>query len=151
MDFETPDPFVGGGAGFRAGDVVLDWMSIGFEVDVLVGSAPSGYREAGGQLLIDLGFYPLDKRRWSIHGAFGFGAASVRDADGTASGFGGGAFRLATRYEFFPGASKYRPRTGGGMGIGPELGFLSNPPGRAGGPMSNTLYLALSFTWYRGR
>mgnify|MGYP006979937483 CR=1 FL=1 len=148
--FDTPAPFIGGGAGFRAGDAVFDWMTLGFEVDMLIGNSSLGQRETGGQLLIDFGFYPRPKTPWSIRTAFGFGAASVRDADGTPSGYGGAAFRVATRYEFFPRVMKYRPTKGGGFGIGPELGWAGATPAARGRPMANTFFVGLSSTFYFG-
>lgn len=154
MRFDTPSPFVGGGASFRAGDVVYPWMSIGVEVMGAFASASTngGQKDFSGQLLIDTGFYPMKSTHpLSLRAAFGFGGGRVTQADGKRSGFGGAAFRAAARYEFFPGAQKYRARRGGGLGIGPELAYVINPPARSAGPMAQTIYLAFTLTWYRGR
>jgi hypothetical protein len=152
-DVDTPSPFFGSGFAFRTGDAVFEWMTIGLEVMGAFGrsGANGGQADAGGQLLIDFGFYPKPRHPLSLRAAFGFGGGRVTQNDGATSGYGGAAFRAALRYEFFPRANKYRPQTGGGMGLGPELAYLVNPPVRAGGPMANTIYLALTFTWYRGR
>lgn len=150
---DTPTPFLGSALDFRTGDAVFDWMTIGMELMLTFDSsnAKGGQQDKGGQLLIDFGFYPKPSKPLSFRAAFGFGGGRVTQADGASSGYGGAAFKAALRYEFFPNAHKYRPHTAGGMGLGPEFGFLANTPGRPGGPMSNTVYLALAFTWYRGR
>jgi hypothetical protein len=148
---------VGGGFSLRGGDVILPWLTLGFEAVGNFSRRPE-MRSMAGQLLVDFGFLPAPKKlNLSLRAAFGFGGGNVRHANPPATatrdrgGFGGAAFRAAIRYEAFPGAAKRRPRRAGGLALGPEIGWLANPPARAGNPMANTVYLALGITWYGGR
>ncbi|MCB9566304.1 MAG: hypothetical protein H6710_03660 [Myxococcales bacterium] len=110
-------------------------------------------RSAGrsGALLVDFGFLPLRQRPLSLHAAFGVGGGAVRQAgiEGR-QGFGGAVFKAAARSELCPVAERKRPRRGGGFGLAPELGWIGFPPAAAGRPMSNTLYLSLTLTYYFG-
>jgi hypothetical protein len=93
----------------------------------------------------------VPKRPLSLHVGFGIGGGAIRE-DGVEGrkGYGGAAFKAAVRYEFFPLAKSFRPKRGGGFGLGPEVGWLGFTPAAAGRPMSNTVYLGLTTTYYFG-
>ncbi len=142
--------FVGPGGSLRAGEVVYPWMTIGIE---LTGELAyrTNQRVGQGALLIDVGFLPMPKRPLSLHLGFGVGGGAVREEGiEDRSGFGGAAFKASARYEFFPLAARLRPRRGGGFGLGPELGWFGLTPAAAGRPMSNSIYLGLTTTYYFG-
>lgn len=154
-DFPTPNPFVGGGATLRVGEVIYPWLSIGVEIsgNLAYRSADPRQRLLQGAFLVDFGFYPAAKKQipLSLRAGFGAGGGAVREARRTdRSGFGGAVFTAAVRYEFFPGAAKRRPTRGGGFSIGPELGWIGFMPAAKGRPMSHTVYLGLYVGFYFG-
>src|SRR5690606_26366550 len=135
------DPFVGGGGSLRVGEVVYPWMSIGVEVAGNLGyrSEDPRQRLLKGAFLVDFGFYPKPSLPLSLRVGFGAGGGAVRERGITdRSGFGGAVFTGAVRYEFFPGAKVRRPTRGGGLAIGPELGWVGFLPAAKGRPMANT-------------
>jgi hypothetical protein len=155
-DLSTPGPFAAGGGYIRFGQMVLPWLGLGLQAGGNGGArSQDGARQRLGQgaLLVDFTFVPAPKRAqgFSLRASFGFGGGAVKEA-GVArrSGFGGAFFGAGVRYEFFPGAAKYRPTRGGGLGMGPEIGWLGATPAARGRPMSNTIYVALAVTWYFG-
>ncbi len=149
-NLETPGVYVGPGGSFRAGEVVYPWMTIGVELTGEL-AYQSNQRLGQGAFLVDIGFLPVPKRPLSLHVGFGIGGGAIRE-DGVEGrkGYGGAAFKASARYEFFPFAKKRRPKRGGGFGLGPELGWLGFTPAKAGRPMSNTVYLGLTTTYYFG-
>ncbi|MCY1066241.1 hypothetical protein OV090_15785 [Nannocystis sp. RBIL2] len=154
-DFPTPNPFVGGGATLRVGEVIYPWLSIGVEIsgNLAYRSADPRQRLLQGAFLVDFGFYPGAKKQipLSLRAGFGAGGGAVREARRTdRSGFGGAVFTAAVRYEFFPGAAKRRPTRGGGFSLGPELGWIGFMPAAKGRPMSHTVYLGLYVGFYFG-
>ncbi|MCY1055492.1 hypothetical protein [Nannocystis sp. SCPEA4] len=154
-DFPTPNPFAGGGATFRVGEVVYPWMSVGIEIsgNLAYRSADPRQRLLQGAFLVDFGFYPLAKKQLplSLRAGFGAGGGAIRERGrADRSGFGGAVFTAAARYEFFPGAAKRRPTRGGGFSIGPELGWIGFMPAAKGRPMSHTVYLGLFVGFYFG-
>ncbi|MBZ5714664.1 hypothetical protein [Nannocystis pusilla] len=154
-DFPTPNPFAGGGATFRVGEVIYPWMSVGIEIsgNLAYRSADPRQRLLQGAFLVDFGFYPLAKKQLplSLRAGFGAGGGAIRERGRTdRSGFGGAVFTAAARYEFFPGAARRRPTRGGGFSIGPELGWIGFMPAAKGRPMSHTVYLGLFVGFYFG-
>ncbi|WP_143140314.1 hypothetical protein [Nannocystis exedens] len=154
-DFPTPNPFVGGGATLRVGEVIYPWLSIGVEIsgNLAYRSADPRQRLLQGAFLVDFGFYPGAKKQipLSLRAGFGAGGGAIREARRQdRSGFGGAVFTAAVRYEFFPGAAKRRPKRGGGFSIGPELGWIGFMPAAKGRPMSHTVYLGLYVGFYFG-
>lgn len=151
----TDGAFAGWGVHGRVGQMVLPWLGIG-----LFGGGGISYRSApgarqtlrGGGLMVEFSFVPVPKiLPLTLRASFGFGAGAVREEgrDGRA-GYGGAQFGAAVRYDFFPGIKRYRATKGGGFGIGPELGWIGATPAAAGRPMSHTMYLGLSSTFYFG-
>jgi len=153
-DLDTPGPFGGYGGVLRVGETVLPWLMISLKLD---GSFSYGTHEGArqrigqGALGVEFGFLPIPSRPFSIRAGFGIGGGGVREA-GIAgrSGFGGAIFSGALRYEFFPLAAKHRPKRGGGLALGPEIGWIGATPAAAGRPMANTLYAGLAVTMYFG-
>ena len=149
------DPFTAFGGAFRFGEMVLPWLGLGLALGGSYGIArgtPSSTLGQGG-MMVDTTFVPLAKRRipLSLRASFGFGGGAVRQegTDGR-EGFGGAAFAGSVAYTFFPWAKKKRAFRGGGFGLGPELGWMGFPPTSSGGPMSNTISLGLTTTFYFG-
>lgn len=152
---ETDGAFGGWGLYARVGQIVLPWLGVGLQ-----GGGGVSYRSEGGArqtlrqggLMAEFNFIPAPKRLdLSLRASFGFGGGAVREEGRTdRSGFGGALFGAAIRYEFFPGVAKYRPRRGGGFGLGPELGWIGATPAAAGRPMANTFFLGLSSSFYFG-
>ena len=157
-DFATDDPFAGGGGSLRVGEVVYPWMSVGVEIAGNLAYRPAAPRQRllQGAFLVDFGFYPAPRLPLSLRVGFGAGGGAVRPeiakgaGFGKRSGFGGAVFTGAIRYEFFPGAAKRRPTRGGGLAIGPELGWIGFLPAARGRPMSNTIYLGFFLGFYFG-
>ena len=149
-NLETPGVYVGPGGSFRAGEVVYPWMTIGIELTGEL-AYQSNQRMGQGAFLVDIGFLPVPKRPLSLHVGLGIGGGAIRE-DGVEGrkGYGGAAFKAAARYEFFPLAKTFRAKRGGGFGLGPEVGWLGFTPAAAGRPMSNTVYLGLTTTYYFG-
>ncbi len=154
--FSTDAPFAGAGASLRFGQMVLPWLGLGLSGGGNAGSASDGgARQSLGQgaLLVDFTFVPAPKRvqGLSLRGSFGFGGGAVTE-EGVAGrgGYGGAVFGAGGRYEFFPGAKRYRPTKAGGFAIGPEVGWLGFTPAAAGRPMSNTFFVGLSTAFYFG-
>ncbi len=153
----TASPFAGFGGHARVGQMVLPWLGLGLSVGGVLGvrseRTDDGVRQrlGQGQFMIDTTFIPIPRRAWSVRAGFGFGGGAVRQAGvSSRAGFGGAAFSLATRYEFFPFAKRFRPTRGGGFGVGPELGWIGATPAARGRPMTNVLYLGLATTFYFG-
>lgn len=153
----TASPFAGFGGHARVGQMVLPWLGFGLVVGGALGVRSE--RSAGGvrqrlglgELLVDTTFVPIPSRTWTVRAGFGFGGGAVRQAGVAArSGFGGAVFSLATRYELFPFARRFRPTRGGGFGVGPELGWIGATPAARGRPMAHVMYLGLSTTIYFG-
>lgn len=150
-------PFAGFGGHARVGQMVLPWLGFGLAVGGALG-VRSERTERGvrqrlgiGELLVDTTFVPIPRRAWSVRAGFGFGGGAVRQAGvDKRAGFGGALFSLATRYELFPFANRFRPNRGGGFGVGPELGWIGATPSARGRPMAHVLYLGLSTTIYFG-
>lgn len=152
-DFPTPNPTPGPGGTLRAGQVVYPWLSIGVELAFGAGirAADPRQRVLHGAFLLDFGFYPLKTRPLSLRAGFGAGGGAVREAGRPArSGFGGAVFTAAARYEFFPGATRRRPKRGGGFSLGPEVGWIGYMPAAKGRPMAHTVYLGLYLGFYFG-
>lgn len=152
-DFPTPDPFPGGGATLRVGEVVYPWMSVGVEIagNWAYRFAEPRQRQLQGAFLIDFGFYPVPRIPLSLRAGFGAGGGAIREQGRSArSGFGGAVFTAAVRYEIFPLAAKKRPKQGGGFSIGPELGWIGFMPAAKGRPMAHTVYLGLFMGFYFG-
>lgn len=143
------------GGSLRFGQMVLPWLGLGLSLGGLGGvrSAEARQQLGQGQLAVEATFAPLAERRipLSLRAAFGFGGGAVTE-EGTSgrSGYGGAMFSTAIGYTFFPWAAKKRPYKGGGFGLGPELGWIGFTPTAAGNPMSNTIYLALTATFFFG-
>ncbi|MEE9384138.1 MAG: hypothetical protein V3V08_12070 [Nannocystaceae bacterium] len=149
-DLDTPAVFVGRAGGFSIGQTVLPWLGLGFHVSA--GGGESGkQRLRFGGLRVDVDLKPLPTRNMLVKFGFGFGAGAVREdhIDGR-FGFGGTQLHAAFRYEFFPWASRRRSQRGGGLALGPELGWIGHPPTSLGGPTANSLYLSLASTFYFG-
>lgn len=154
--FDTPGAFASFGGSFSVGQMVFPWLGLGLHGGG-GGSVHSkdGVRQKLGQghLGVQFKLVPLPKRRvpLSLLASFGFGGGAIRQ-EGIAkrSGFGGAQFGAAVRYELFPWAEKRRPYRGGGIGLGPELGWVGFTPAAAGRPMFNVFYLALAATFYFG-
>jgi hypothetical protein len=150
-------PFAGFGGHARVGQMVLPWLGFGLSVGGALGvrseKSMGGVRQrlGIGELMVDTTFVPIPKLPWSLRAGFGFGGGAVRQAGVDArAGFGGAMFSLATRYEWFPFAKRFRPNRGGGFGVGPELGWLGATPSAKGRPMAHVMYLGLSTTIYFG-
>lgn len=154
--FSTDTPFAGAGGYLRFGQMVLPWFGVGLQIGGQGGSASEdGARQQLGQgaLLVDFNVVPAPQRvrGLSLRGSFGFGGGAVNEEGiPDRAGYGGAVFGLGARYEFFPGAHRYRATKAGGFGIGPELAWLGFTPAAKGRPMSNTLWLGLSATFYFG-
>lgn len=154
-DLDTDGPFVAFGGTLRFGEMVLPWLGLGLQVGGSAGvRTQDGARQSLGQglLAVDFSFVPVPKRLpLSLRASFGFGGGAARQAGISGrSGFGGAMFGAAARYEWFPWAKKRRPYRGGGFALGPELGWIGFTPAAAGRPMSNTIYVALTTTFYFG-
>lgn len=154
-DLQTGGPFGVGGGYLRFGQMVLPWLGLGLQAGGNGGArSEDGVRQTLGQgaLLVDFTFVPSPKRVWglSLRASFGFGGGAVMQPGRARSGFGGAFFGAGIRYEFFPGAAKYRPTKGGGFGLGPELAWLGATPAARGRPMANSIYLGVAMTWYFG-
>jgi len=150
-------PFAGFGGHARIGQMVLPWLGFGLLVGGVLGvrserSQDGARQRLGlGELMVDTTFVPIPRRTWTVHAAFGFGGGAVRQAgDSKRAGFGGAVFSVATRYELFPFAKRFRANRGGGFGVGPELGWLGATPAAAGRPMANIFFVGLSTTIYFG-
>lgn len=150
-------PFAGFGGHARVGQMVLPWLGFG----LMVGGALAVRSERSqdgarqrlglGELMVDTTFVPIPRRNWTVHAAFGFGGGAVRQAgDSKRAGFGGAVFSVATRYELFPFAKRFRATRGGGFGVGPELGWIGATPAASGRPMANLFFVGLSTTIYFG-
>lgn len=149
----TPDPLSGGGGTVRVGQVIYPWLSIGVDMMFHGGVRPAAPRQRvlQGAFLVDFGFYPIKGRGLSLRVGFGAGGGAAREAGRPArSGFGGAVFTGAARYEFFPGASRRRPKRGGGFSLGPEVGWVGFMPAAKGRPMAHTLYVGLFLGFYFG-
>lgn len=155
-DLDTAGPFAAFGGTASVGQMVFPWLGLG-----LHGGGGGGVRSEGGarqrlgqgHLGVEFKLVPLPKRvpSLSLRTSFGFGGGAVRqEGIEKRSGFGGGQFSGAVRYELFPWAARRRPYRGGGFGLGPELGWLGFTPAAAGRPMSNVVYVALATTFYFG-
>ena len=152
-DIATPDPFTGGVAGIRVGEVLYPWMSVGVEIagNMAYRFADPRQRQISGAFLVDFGFYPAPKIPLSLRAGFGAGGGAVREQGRPKrSGFGGAVFTAAVRYEIFPLAARRRPKRGGGFALGPELGWIGFMPAAKGRPMEHTLYLGLFMGFYFG-
>lgn len=153
-DLDTDGAFATFGGWLRGGQMVLPWLGLGIAVGGLGGArSESGARQTLGEggILVEGQFVPVPRIPFSLRVGFGFGAGAVmQEGRSGREGFGGALFQAAARYEFFPGAARYRPERGGGFGIGPEIGWLGATPATADGPMAHALYLGLSATWYFG-
>jgi hypothetical protein len=151
---ETPGPFAGFGGHVRVGQMVLPWLGLGISVGGDYGlRSQSGARQRVwlAQFMVDGTFVPVPRIPLSIRTSFGFGGGAVREANvSRRSGYGGAVFGAALRYEFFPGAKRYRPNKGGGLGMGPEIGWIGATPAAIGRPMANVIYLGLAGTFYFG-
>lgn len=151
---DTPEPFVGPGGALRAGDVVFPWFAVGVALagkGGFAGSQDPAQRMGWGGILVELGFFPVPRIPFSIRTGFGFGAGAVLRYGSTRRfGFGGALFEGAVRYEWFPLASRKRPRRGGGWAIGPELGWIGHTPAGRGRPMVNTVFAGLWTGFYFG-
>jgi len=149
-NLETDGVFVGPGGSFRAGEAVYPWMTIGIEITGEL-AYRADQRIGQGAFLVDIGFLPMPKRPLSLHVGFGVGGGAVRqDGIEGRQGYGGAAFKATARYEFFPFAKRKRPLRGGGLGLGPEVGWFGLTPAKRDRPMSNTVYLGLTTTFYFG-
>jgi hypothetical protein len=155
-EFSTPGAFGIGGGYIRFGQMVFPWLGLGLQGggNGGVGQGTDVQQTVGqGALLVDFTFVPAPKRvqGLSLRASFGFGGGAVRrDGIDGRSGFGGAFFGAGARYEFFPGASRYRATKGGGFGLGPEIAWLGATPAARGRPMANTVYLGLAMTFYFG-
>ena len=152
-DFPTPDPFTGGVAAFRVGEVVYPWMSVGVQIagNLSYRAADPRQRQLSGAFLVDFGFYPAPRIPLSLRAGFGAGGGAVREAGRPKrSGFGGAVFTAAVRYEVFPLAARKRPKRGGGFALGPEVGWVGYMPAAKGRPMEHTIYVALFMGFYFG-
>lgn len=151
---QTPGPFAGFGGHVRVGQMVLPWLGLGISVGGDYGTrSQQGARQLVwlAQFMVDGTFVPVPRIPFSIRTSFGFGGGAVREANVSArSGYGGAVFGAALRYEFFPGAKRYRPAKGGGFGLGPELGWIGATPAASGRPMANVIYLGIAGTFYFG-
>jgi hypothetical protein len=155
-DLSTDGAFAGAGGQVRVGQMVLPWLGLGLQIGGDYGvRSESGARQqlALGNLLVDLQFVPLHKRRlgWTLRAGFGVGGGAVHQAgvEGRA-GFGGAVFSAATGYSFFPVADRRRPDRGGGFAIGPEVGWIGATPASKGGPTAHMFYLAATLLFYFG-
>jgi hypothetical protein len=154
-DLDTDGAFAAFGGTLRFGEMVLPWLGLGLQIGGSGGVRSSDAVRQGlgqGLLAVDVDFVPAPKRvNLQLRTSFGFGGGAIRQV-GVAgrAGFGGAMFGAAVRYEWFPWAKKSRPYRGGGFGLGPELGWIGFTPAAAGRPMSNTIYLALTTTFYFG-
>lgn len=143
------------GGSLRFGEVVLPWLGLGLSLGGAAGVRSGDARQTlgQGQMLVDTTFIPLAKRRvpLSLRAAFGFGGGAILQAgrEGRA-GFGGAVFSAAAGYTLFPWVQKRRAFRGGGFGLGPELGWIGFTPTGPGNPMSHTIYVALTTTFYFG-
>jgi hypothetical protein len=155
-DLHTDGAFASFGGTATIGQMVFPWLGLGLHGGGGGGvRSKDGVRQRLGQgsLGVQMKIVPLPKRHvpLSLLGSFGFGGGAVRQ-EGIAkrAGFGGACFGASVRYELFPFAAKRRPYRGGGLGLGPELGWQGFTPAAAGRPMSNTFFVALSTTFYFG-
>jgi len=155
---ETEDsPFAGFGGQARVGQIVLPWLGLGLSIGGALGyrseSTAMGTRQrlGMGQLMVDGTFLPVPKINLSLRTSFGFGGGAVRQAGKSGrAGFGGAVFGAALRYEWFPLAQRFRPTRGGGLGIGPEVGWIGATPAAKGRPMANVVYVGIATTFYFG-
>lgn len=150
-------PFAGFGGQIRVGQMVLPWLGLGLSIGGELGyrserTEPGIRQRLGmGQLMVDGTFLPVPKINLSLRTSFGFGGGAIRQAGkGGRAGFGGAIFAAALRYELFPFAKRFRPTKGGGLGLGPELGWIGATPAAKGRPMANVLYIGLATTFYFG-
>ncbi|MEX1367219.1 MAG: hypothetical protein AB1Z98_29100 [Nannocystaceae bacterium] len=154
-DLVTGTPFATFGGTITVGQMVFPWLGLGLHGGGGGGvRSEEGARQTLGQGYVgmDFKFVPAPQRLpLSLRASFGFGGGAVRQEGITnRSGFGGAQFGAGIRYELFPFAKRFRPYRGGGLGLGPELGWIGFTPAAAGRPMSNVIYLALSTTFYFG-
>jgi hypothetical protein len=153
-NLETRGAFAGFGGAVRGGQMVLPWFGLGLQLGGAVGvrsEMEARQRVWMGTLLVDLQFVPVPRIPLSLRTSFGFGGGAVRQAGVLdREGFGGAMFSGAVRYELFPGVMRYRPDRGGGLGLGPELGWVGATPAAPGRPMANFIYLGLSGNFYFG-
>ena len=154
-DLDTDGAFASFGGTVTVGQMVFPWLGLGLHGGGGGGvRSQDGARQKLGQgyLGVEFKFVPAPKRLpLSLRAEFGFGGGAVRQAGiADRSGFGGAQFGAGIRYELFPWAKKHRPYRGGGLGLGPELGWIGFTPAAQGRPMSNVIYLALSTTFYFG-
>jgi hypothetical protein len=152
-----PSPFAGFGGYLRVGQIVLPWLGLGMSVGGELGyrserTEPGIRQRLGmGQLMVEGTFLPVPKINLLLRTSFGFGGGAIRQAGkGGRSGFGGALFAASLRYEFFPFAKRFRPTRGGGLGVGPELGWIGATPAAKGRPLANVLHIGLSTTFYFG-
>lgn len=154
-NLDTDGPFVAMGGTVSVGQMVFPWLGLG-----LHGGGGGGVRSQDGarqrlgqgHIGMEFRFVPLPQRLpLSLAASFGFGGGAVRQAgvDGR-SGFGGAQFGVSARYEWFPGAHRYRATRGGGLGLGPQVGWTGFTPAAKGRPMSNVFYVGLATTFYFG-
>lgn len=153
--FEAAPVFGGPTGTLHVGETVLPWLSMGVQLTGGLGWGTRGgrlQRIGQGGLLVEVGFFPIPPRGLSIRVGFGAGGGAVREEGRPArSGFGGAAFSGVLRYEFFPVADRKRPRRAGGFALGPQIGWLGFTPVAPGRPMSNTILVGLSTSYYFGR
>ncbi|MBC8070063.1 MAG: hypothetical protein IAG13_17120 [Deltaproteobacteria bacterium] len=150
-------PFAGFGGQLRVGQMVLPWLGLGMSIGGELGyrserTEPGIRQQLGmGQLMVDGTFLPVPKINFSLRTSFGFGGGAIRQAGKSGrAGFGGAVFSAAIRYEFFPYAKRRRPNKGGGLGLGPELGWIGATPAAKGRPMANVIFVGLATTFYFG-
>jgi hypothetical protein len=128
-------------------------MTIGIELNSGRGFNSRQGSSHGG-LLVELGFLPIPRRPFSLRVGYGIGGGSVTDNDDkdSSGAFGGSLFKAAVRYEFFPNAHRRRPNRGGGLVLGPEVGWVGFTPAGSGQgqPMSNSVHVSLWFGVYFG-
>lgn len=154
-DFEAAPAFYGFGGTAHVGETVLPWLAMGVQLTGSLGWGTErgrSQRLGQGGLLVEAAFMPLPPRPFSIRLGLGAGGGAVREEGRPGrSGFGGALFSGVFRYEFFPVANRKRPRRAGGFAIGPELGWLGFTPVASGRPMSHTILLGFSSSFYFGR
>jgi len=154
-DLDVGGPFTVFGGSASVGQMVFPWLGLGLRGGGGGGvRSEEGARQKLGQgfLSAEFTFVPAPRRLpLSLKASFGFGGGAVRQAGiAQRTGFGGSEFGAAVRYELFPWAKRRRPFRGGGLALGPELGWVGFTPAAEGRPASNVFYLALSTTFYFG-
>jgi hypothetical protein len=135
----------------RLGEMVFPWLALGLQMG---GGAARNDRAkySYGHLMIESGIYPFAPVPISLRLATGIGFGSMRDERWPDRfGVGGATMRGGLRYEFFPLASRFRPKRAGGWSIAPELAAVVTPGRGAGRAAIYGAELSVWTAYYFGR